>query len=167
MNETQTHPSCTWWWKNPPSHSSQTSIDQEYCTIGTCPNQLFAWTLAGWEQLRWVIKRLILTCRRRDESSSLLLQVYEPFYNSPQLFPTTKSSCKELIWASPYWEHPMMGKGATSWSTKIILLKPLISIGHWKLKWAPYMNNPNQSDHSIQRHWDSEHLQYKDGMPSL
>ena len=70
--------------------------------IGTCPNQLFAWTLGGWEQLRWVIKRLILTCRRRDESSSLLLQVYEPFYNSPQLFPTTKSSCKELIWASPY-----------------------------------------------------------------
>ena len=71
-------------------------------TIGSCPNQLFAWTLGGWEQLRWVIKRLILTCRRRDESSSLLLQVYEPFYNSPQLFPTTKSSCKELIWASPY-----------------------------------------------------------------
>ena len=74
-------------------------------SIGTCPNQLFAWTLAGWEQLRWVIKRLILTCRRRDESSSLLLQVYEPFYNSPQLFPTTKSSCKELIWASPYYKE--------------------------------------------------------------
>ena len=57
--------------------------------IGTCPNQLFAWTLAGWEKLKWVIKRLILTCRRRDESSSLLLQVNEPFYDSPQLFPTS------------------------------------------------------------------------------
>ena len=43
-----------------------------------------------------------MTCRRRDESSSLLLQVNEPFYDSPQLFPTSQSSFKELIWASPY-----------------------------------------------------------------
>ena len=44
-----------------------------------------------------------MTCRRRDESSSLLLQVNEPFYDSPQLFPTSQSSFKELIWASPYY----------------------------------------------------------------
>ena len=70
--------------------------------IGSCPNQLFAWTLAGSIYLRWVIKRLILTCRRRDESSSLLLQVNEPFYDSPQMYRTSQSSFKELIWARPY-----------------------------------------------------------------
>ena len=72
-------------------------------SIGSCPNQLFAWTLAGSIHLRWVIKRLILTCRRRDESSSLLLQVNEPFYDSPQMYRTSQSSFKELIWARPYW----------------------------------------------------------------
>ena len=89
---------------------------ENWCTIGSCPIQLFEWTQAGWEQLRWVIKRLIMTCRRRDESSSLLLQVNEPFYDSPQLFPTSQSSFKELIWESPYsgcvwnWDNWSIGK---------------------------------------------------------
>ena len=52
-----------------------------------------------------------MTCRRRDESSSLLLQVNEPFNDSPQLFPTSQSSCKDFIWARPYWEHPQLDAG--------------------------------------------------------
>ena len=51
--------------------STEASIIQ--IQIGSCPNHLFAWTLAVSIHLRWVIKRLILTCRRRDELSSLLL----------------------------------------------------------------------------------------------
>ena len=43
-----------------------------------------------------------MTCRRRDESSSLLLQVNESFYDSPQMYRTSQSSFKELIWARHY-----------------------------------------------------------------
>ena len=44
----------------PLSNDWQNQVHQlSWFPIGSCPNQLFAWTLGGWEQLRWVLKRLI------------------------------------------------------------------------------------------------------------
>ena len=84
--------------------------------IGSCTNQLFAWTLAVTIHLRCVIKRLILTCRRRDESLSLLLQVNKPFYESLQMYRISQSSFKELIWARPYWMNVNEMKSNPTWA---------------------------------------------------